>query len=126
MTEGGTAIALSWLCTAWRLGRQSRRSTGRGAVNSLNWPAATPAMLRRLLFFFGASVSTHAGFVEVLGWFLMAPKILRTPRVVWGKPNLEINAGRRDKKHSAAPQRSSQCTLKRSTAECPDDGETTG
>ncbi|KAJ1123267.1 hypothetical protein NDU88_001740 [Pleurodeles waltl] len=78
MTEGGTAIALSWLCTARRPGRQSRRSTGRGAAYSLDWPAAARATLLRLLLFFGAGVSTHAGFVEVLGSFLMAPKILRT------------------------------------------------
>ncbi|KAJ1082336.1 hypothetical protein NDU88_002504 [Pleurodeles waltl] len=54
-------------------------------------------------FFLFAGISVRAGAVEVLGWLLMAPKTSRTPRMVRGKPSLEANAGRRDKKQPAAP-----------------------
>ncbi|KAJ1165182.1 hypothetical protein NDU88_005611 [Pleurodeles waltl] len=103
MTAGGTDIAttLSWLRTARRPGR---RSTARGAVYSLDRLAAAQATPRRSLFFllFGAGISTRVGVAEVLGWFLMKPKTLRTPRMGRGKLILETNAGRRNKKQSAA------------------------
>ncbi|KAJ1122193.1 hypothetical protein NDU88_000696 [Pleurodeles waltl] len=54
-------------------------------------------------FLLFAGFSTRAGVAEVLGWLLMVPKTARTPRMVRGKPSLEANAGRRDKKQPAAP-----------------------
>ncbi|KAJ1092220.1 hypothetical protein NDU88_005332 [Pleurodeles waltl] len=101
MMEGSTTIALSWFCMARHPGRQSRRITGRGAAHGLDWLAVAGSTLQRLLFFLATGV--HTGFVEGLGWFLMAPKMLKTTRVVQRKPNPEINVGRRDKKHSVGP-----------------------
>ncbi|KAJ1110101.1 hypothetical protein NDU88_007456 [Pleurodeles waltl] len=103
MTEGGSVIAPSWFFTARRSGRYSSRVTGRGASHSPDWFAVAGSTLRWLLFFLG--VIAHTGFVEVLSWFLMAPKMLKTPRVAQGKPNPEINVGRRDQKHSVSPSK---------------------
>ncbi|KAJ1124402.1 hypothetical protein NDU88_002863 [Pleurodeles waltl] len=102
MIEGSSVTASSWFCVAQRLGKWSRKTTGRGAAHSLDWLAVIRSTPRGL-FFFGAG--SHTVCVEVLGLLLMAPKTLKTPRAVRGKPNLEKKMRRRDQKHPLGPSK---------------------
>ncbi|KAJ1175207.1 hypothetical protein NDU88_000498 [Pleurodeles waltl] len=55
----------------------------------------------------------------VLGWLLMAPKTLRTARMLQVKPSMETNAGRRDKKQSAAPSKTESARKEKEYSKAP-------
>ncbi|KAJ1219276.1 hypothetical protein NDU88_006845 [Pleurodeles waltl] len=46
---------------------------------------------------------TCTGVTALFGWLLMAPKAIKTPRTLRGKPSLGVTAVRREKKQLAVP-----------------------
>ncbi|KAJ1175503.1 hypothetical protein NDU88_000791 [Pleurodeles waltl] len=83
-------------------GRCAARCAAKGAMHRLARLAAARATLGQplpcLLF---TSCCTFTGGAALCGWLLMAPKAIKTPLTLRGKPSLEATAVRREKKQLA-------------------------